>query len=563
MPSGGRDRETSNAAARAQARAAASLSLRPASIVATLARMRVTGLFALALVAGCSSSKAPEPTAAPRAAAAPRATAPAAATPRRHVALVGGLDRSACAVTSDDRLRCWGDGKASPVEITGGPKHIVQLVGQRVVTADGGVWTRQDGEWDDTKLAHVRAIAENPQFDLRYLLFADGTVHAQGERKWVPTAPPGDDDPAEVPIAGLEHIAEIVAGAWQVGTAPWSVFGCARDHAGVVRCWDEKLEPREIPGLVATQIVAGGPDAVCALDTDHRVSCWWHYYASHEPVERLFAADLAGSARLAGGAGGHGLLGSAGYVCGISADGALSCVVLQSELLQAPTLGKAERIQVPPAADLAFTTDAGYVLLRDGGVRAWGDNARGELGDGTLTDRAQPVPVVSLLDDTLPPPATGYGKEQQSDVVMDWGGLPAACKPPTTIGDVHVASAYAHVDHEQLRVFAADYRLDPDDGDPAPRGQQRLVRIGATHYGAGWKPLSIDRGSYRMSASEKGRSFELTQLGGPAPQTSEKQALAVDGDRLELTVVDATWVCGVMHLGASTVPVAARVVPPR
>lgn len=35
-------------------------------------------------------------------------------------------------------------------------------------------------------------------------------------------------------------------------------------------------------------------------------------------------------------------------------------------------------------------------LLKDGTVRAWGDNVAGQIGDGTLEDRSAPVPVTAL-----------------------------------------------------------------------------------------------------------------------------------------------------------------------
>jgi hypothetical protein len=191
---------------------------------------------------------------------------------------------------------------------------------------------------------------------------------------------------------------------------------------------------------------------------------------------------------------------------------------------------------------------------------AWGSNEFGQLGDETLTDRATPVGVAHLLDDTLPPAATGFGREQQSTVEMDWSGLPAACKQPAALGDVRVVSAYAYSYGDAIKGWIADYRLDPKTITADPRGRQKLVRFELRHNAPGFKPRAIDRGTYRASEGMIGRTFWIAQYDGQEPTTFHPKRLAGDGDRLELAVVSDTWMCGALIAGKTSTPIAARMI---
>ena len=50
---------------------------------------------------------------------------------------------------------------------------------------------------------------------------------------------------------------------------------------------------------------------------------------------------------------------------------------------------------------IAGGRDHGIAVLADGTVRTWGDNAYGQLGDGTTTTRRTPVAVPGLTGVTL------------------------------------------------------------------------------------------------------------------------------------------------------------------
>lgn len=78
------------------------------------------------------------------------------------------------------------------------------------------------------------------------------------------------------------------------------------------------------------------------------------------------------------------------WAWGANPSGALA---LGESILQTnrPTLVKG----LGPVREVALGRDHGIALLEDGSLSGWGNNASGEVGDGTRTRRFEPVPVAS------------------------------------------------------------------------------------------------------------------------------------------------------------------------
>jgi alpha-tubulin suppressor-like RCC1 family protein/sugar lactone lactonase YvrE len=191
---------------------------------------------------------------------------------------------------------------------------------------------------------------------------------------------------------------------------------CAITPVGTVRCWgangsgqlgDGTTVTRTLPVEVAglgepIDGLAAGEVHTCALTRSRLVKCW--------------------------GAGGNGQLGDGTgsgratptpvlaldnvvsldsgnwYACAVTAAGAVWCWGdnANGQLGDGTTTQRLAPVNVLGLAAGAVSVATGHyhacALLDDGTVRCWGDNAHGQVGDGTQTPRLVPVQVAGLTD---------------------------------------------------------------------------------------------------------------------------------------------------------------------
>jgi alpha-tubulin suppressor-like RCC1 family protein len=146
-------------------------------------------------------------------------------------------------------------------------------------------------------------------------------------------------------------------------------ISCICDRAGQAWCWGRNVEAElgtgstsmtvpiatQVPGVTDCAQIAGGAQHTCVVHRDRTVSCW--------------------------GANGSGQTGQPE-----------SMAMVTSPLLVA---GLADVVEIQAGEK--------YTCARknDMTVQCWGDNSRGQLGDGTMTSRSTPAPVAGLAADIV------------------------------------------------------------------------------------------------------------------------------------------------------------------
>lgn len=144
--------------------------------------------------------------------------------------------------------------------------------------------------------------------------------------------------------------------------------------------------------------VSTAPDHACALLSNRAVRCWGQnddgQLGDGTTTPRLTAVAVHGLAGAVDVSAGY------GYTCAVLAGGGLvKCWGLANEL--APESRKYGDVPVTVggianAIAVSAGDDVACALLSDHTVACWGDNSRGELGNGTRARSANPVVVPGL-----------------------------------------------------------------------------------------------------------------------------------------------------------------------
>jgi len=297
------------------------------------------------------------------------------------VTAIAAGDAHTCALLADGTVECWGDDSRDQLGST------VQSGSTSAPTAVPG-------------LSGVTAIAAGIQSTCA--LLAGGTVKC-----W------GDNTHGQLGnAAGLPGTAQLtpttvvnVGGAIALGSG--YDHACALLGSGQLRCWGrddhgqlgdsqttDKSSPVPVPGVVAAAVAPGLNDT-CALLGSGAVWCWGlaHYGGSavdvNMPPQAVHGDFLPGLVST-----------GASHTCALTAARTVECWGSNSlgQLGLGGVAGPvAKPTTVPGLANVIALSAGSYhtcAVLIDGTARCWGDNAKGELGNGDSgTGHLSNVPV--------------------------------------------------------------------------------------------------------------------------------------------------------------------------
>jgi alpha-tubulin suppressor-like RCC1 family protein len=358
-------------------------------------------------------------------------------------AIAAGNDHT-CALTAQGGVKCWGGNKfgqlgdgtttdsATPVDVSGMTSGVVALVAGGnhtcTLTAQGGVkcW----GENDIGQLGDGTITDRYTPMDVSGLTSGIASLSTGNEHTCALTTQGG------VKCWGWNYFGQLGNGVLHYSITPVEVSGltsgvvslkaggaynsgsdytCALIAQGGVKCWGYNANgqlgdgttinrhmPVDVSGLTsgATALTTGG-DHTCALTAQGGVKCWgWNndgQLGDGTTTHRYTPVDVSGlsSGATAIAAGGD-------HTCALTTQGGVKCWGDNrfGQLGDGTTNDSDTAVDVSSlmsgVAALAAGGDHSCALTTQGGVKCWGWNNDGQLGDGTTTDRYTPVDVSGL-----------------------------------------------------------------------------------------------------------------------------------------------------------------------
>jgi alpha-tubulin suppressor-like RCC1 family protein len=202
---------------------------------------------------------------------------------------------------------------------------------------------------------------------------------------------------------------------------------CALTTAGGAKCWGrnsygqlgdgtatQRNTPVDVVGLSSgVTAIAGGGYHSCAVTTGGGVKCWGDdsngQLGDNSTTTRFTAVDVVGlSSGVAAIATGD------NHSCAVTTAGGVKCWGSNQygQLGDGSTTDSLTPVDVAGLSSniAAITTGSDYscALTSTGGVKCWGDNSSGQLGDNTTTERHTPVDASGLSSGVAAIAAAGY-----------------------------------------------------------------------------------------------------------------------------------------------------------
>lgn len=222
----------------------------------------------------------------------------------------------------------------------------------------------------------------------------------------------GSDFPSRPPVDVVGLAANII------DIATGGNHSCALRNNGTMHCWgrnsqgqlgdgttNERLVPVAVVGLPAgATAITAGESHTCARFANGNLACWGRNDRGQlgngtntEQRTPTLVTDLAALTVE--------VVAGFGHTCARLVDGNVQCWGdnSQGQLGNGTQSNSNTPVTVIGLSHQAIALAAGFyhtcAVLADGDVECWGDNVRGQLGDGTRDDRDQPVAVQALSDD--------------------------------------------------------------------------------------------------------------------------------------------------------------------
>ncbi|PRQ08219.1 RCC1 domain-containing protein [Enhygromyxa salina] len=350
--------------------------------------------------------------------------------------------------------------------------------------------------------------------------------------------------------------------------------GCGQNHCcgmkadGGVSCWGYASSgqlgngtstktnvPVPVTGLADATQLAVATNTNCALKKDGSVVCWGQDFGNTPgPVEG--ATDIT-------------QLDAQGFVCGVKADKTVVCWGPNSygqlgDGTQDDRKKKAAPVKgLTGAVQVAVGVHHACALLEDNSVKCWGKNGRGQLGDGSLDDRLEPVVAAQVGAEKLTPQADGERPTAlpTDGKVAELTGVPEGCpskvelvatvagKPfPFVVRNIEAKWAWQNLGYA---VEFSNYDKDEKNQWSMPRGGQARIKFGLEK----WVIENGDDGKEKVVQKQADMaepyvtdytaSYRATNAAGI--YDNHKQRFFNKG-QITLSHLDDSWVCGEIDL---------------
>jgi alpha-tubulin suppressor-like RCC1 family protein len=335
---------------------------------------------------------------------------------------IGGM--RTCALTAAGGVKCWGDGVTAPADVAGlgsgiaavsvGPEHACALTTAGGVKCWGanGVGQLGDGTTSDRAApVDVSGLASGVTAIAAGSANTCALTTAGGVKCWGSGGAVGDgttvDRHTPVDVSGLSSgVTAMAAG---------SGMACALTRGGGVKCWgsnyrgqlgDGTIRDRSTPGGVSwlssgVAFLEAGSGHTCAGMQDGGIRCWgnnqYGQLGSGYTFWRPHPVDVVGL-----GSGVTGIVAGGGHSCAVTAAGSALCwgANLAGQLGDGSQNPRYWPAAVGGLSSGVVAVSAGgqhnCALTTAGGLKCWGDNNRGQLGDATITPRPTPVSAGGL-----------------------------------------------------------------------------------------------------------------------------------------------------------------------